>query len=277
MNKCHRWTKVWSVATWRYRRQLPRQLEILISFYFINFSKGFTILFESALTKLAKKKKKNTLNTCIRHIYYLSSNVQSFPSSFLNALSQQPLTTNRKKRIFSRAIDTSIDLDRTITDSGSQGQVSIYLSPGSLTSSFASWYYISSSSPLPFVERWTDRGFTLNVGQVRFYPYGTFSLYPPILSFIIYNKKKPRSRSRYELQIGQCVSNARASNHGSTAGNAYLARERERRRGRRDWTVSLAQDEWDEVKVRRRSIRLLRAVKFATVSSYILLLPLSLR
>lgn len=188
MNKCHRWTKVWSVATWRYRRQLPRQLEILIYIKNLYFSKGFTILFESALTKLVKKK--NTLNTCIRHIYYLSSNVQSFPSSFLNALSQQPLTTNRKKRIFSRAIDTSIDLDRTITDSGSQGQVSIYLSLGSLTSSFASWYYISSSSPLPFVERWTDRGFALNVGQVRFYPYGTFSLYPPILSFIIYNKKK---------------------------------------------------------------------------------------
>lgn len=204
-------------------------------------------MFESALTKLAKKKKKNTLNTCIRHIYYLSSNVQSFPSSFLNALSQQPLTTNRKKRIFSRAIDTHIDRSRSydygfwIAGIGVHISVTrfvdvvirqlvlhILLFPPSLRGK------MDGSRFCP--QRWP--GQVLSLRDVLPLPSYPFFSSASVLLYII--KKKPRSRSRYELQIGQCVSNARASSRGSTAGNAYLARERERRRGRRDWTVSLA-------------------------------------
>lgn len=82
-------------------------------------------------------------------------------------------------------------------------------------------------------------GQVLSLRDVLSLPSYPFFSSASVLLYII--KKKPRSRSRYELQIGQCVSNARASSRGSTAGNAYLARERERRRGRGDWTVGIRQ------------------------------------
>lgn len=95
------------------------------------------------------------------------------------------------------------------------------------------------------MERRTDRGFALNVGQVRFYPYETLSLsilsFHPHRFYYIY-KIKNLDRPRYELQIGQCVSNARASSRGSTAGNAYLVRRRgeERKEGETGLLVSVS-------------------------------------